>query len=652
MPKQFAKTADRSFLRDAGLLSVFFLFVLWLDTRLVYLVTQPAFQMRRAFIGQILRRRGGVAGISASVFGQFFYSRLAGALMLTALAALLLLLSGRVVRRLAGGSGYVARYLPLVILTAMAAGVIFTLEPVFASLLLLLAALFYAYLTDRLPAPVRAAVLFFLSMALYFGAVGSLNRFRWFGLDMHVKLENIVFLVVWMLLCLALEMRSAGVSDFRDISARLLMVAAATISGAFVVEYFSPHPPEGFRIDYPVFHFWQFIFALAMYASAGLAVLLALAPAGLRQSSMRGERSSPALSPRRWAGFHTGVLPFVLLSAAVLLPRWSPQPERIIPSHKLRRALQVHWLVRGEHYQEALNRAEKADILTFPLLHDINLALHETGRFLEHLMVWRHHRAVDSYVPLFMFHQKKFLSNYCYERAVGIGIRLGRIGNAEHVAYEMMADIRSPVRYRPDLYRHLALIHMVKDETEIARVYLNNLAADPLQRRYALHWLAMLDDDPGLEKSDLIMRLRARMLPEDDVEETVSTEGVNVSRQLINLLERDPANRMALDYLLATYMDAGFLPEIADAAGRLPAAGYRSMPSLVQQALLTYEAQGNELPEDVSRGIDPYWRSAFKEADILTSRLLHDYDEEVAEYMRQQFKGTYWFYRWQQKQRR
>jgi len=62
----------------------------------------------------------------------------------------------------------------------------------------------------------------------------------------------------------------------------------------------------------------------------------------------------------------------------------------------------------------------------------------------------------------------------------------------------------------------------------------------------------------------------------------------SIEEMLTGLLEHNPGNRMAFEYLMACYLLAGQLDKIADNIGRLNHLGYQDVPTLYEEAMLLY----------------------------------------------------------------
>jgi hypothetical protein len=668
--------------RDALVLLWFLLFdVVVVDTRLIYDLMAPAFYVRRDFVISSLIQLGGFSYLAGALLGQVLVSRVGGALVLTALAGILLALSDWVFKLFAGRRLPFVRYVPVMMFAAMTGTYVFALEAVPAVLLLLVLAIVYMSLAN-LSVPIRAGLLAIMSALLYLATAGVPEVLRSLCAGRPPRLHVLLFSLGWALLCLGFEARRLP-AEVRG-KAWLVPLASAVAIGPLLGElYFQADTSwvwsgllsfSMFSLLVPGTAFWQIVLTLAMYASAAVMAVLAFvlraaqarcleptdAPAAENAPQITGGHKKERISkpsPCRGTGwkrqssggrkrermrrFLSTVATLCLLTAAMLLPRVALQ-EMIVPSHILGRWLEVGYLVREGQYEQALNEAAKIDPRRFAptVSYDVNLALHETGRLLDEVLA-RPQRSPRLLLDLVR------LPNYDYmRRVIDTCIRLGRLNDAEHYAGETIGSLCQP---RSDLLMQVALIYMVKDKPELARIYLNNLADDLIYRRRAVRYLNLLNKDPHLSDVEEISQLRTRMLMKDDVEQAIVYQDgapmASVANMLISTLERAPSNRLALDYLLGTLLLQGDAEGVARNIYRLPAAGYKKMPRRVQEALLVYQTDGGKVVDVAGMEIDPQVQADFHEfLHIVTN--FDQIGPDRASQSLQKFVGTYWFHHW------
>lgn len=168
-------------------------------------------------------------------------------------------------------------------------------------------------------------------------------------------------------------------------------------------------------------------------------------------------------------------------------------------------------------------------------------------------------------------------------------LELGQVNLAEHLAHEAL-ELEGA---RPATLRLLARINLVKGRPEGARVFLNRLRLVPFHRAEAEHELRALADDPGgTNRADLAV-IRARLPRTDEPDSSLPTEPL-----LRQLLEANPTNRMACDFLLAHRLLSLQFDELAPDLRRLDAFGETVLPRPCEEALVLYRERfpTNALP--------------------------------------------------------
>ena len=101
----------------------------------------------------------------------------------------------------------------------------------------------------------------------------------------------------------------------------------------------------------------------------------------------------------------------------------------------------------------------------------------------------------------------------------------------------------------PAVLEELAVIYIVKGRPEVASVFLNALAQNPFHRGAARDMLSRLEADPRLEDDPRVSTIRRNMLLRDNFYPRTDLEPY-----LKLLLEKNPKNKMAFDFLLAQYL--------------------------------------------------------------------------------------------------
>jgi len=209
-----------------------------------------------------------------------------------------------------------------------------------------------------------------------------------------------------------------------------------------------------------------------------------------------------------------------------------------------------------------------------------------------------------------------------------LDLRLGLVNEAEHEAHEALA-MHGP---HPEILKRLALVNLIKQQPDAARVFLKALLANPVYAPWAADRLQRMARDPSLSSDPYIRRVQAlqcrrdRRLPRHELH-----------LRCRGLLTDNPRNRMAFEYFMASCLLrkdlAGFVRELP----RLEALGYRELPRHYQEALLVYERETRTIVDRGDYAIAPEVLQRFADFSQAAGR------DPTA--LADRFGDSYFFYR-------
>jgi hypothetical protein len=262
-----------------------------------------------------------------------------------------------------------------------------------------------------------------------------------------------------------------------------------------------------------------------------------------------------------------------------------------------KRLLEIDWASSHHEWNRVLRAA--ADLP--PGLYadyanqDVNLALYHLGRLPYDMFScpqWQ----------LFVDHDFGARGRLFSRKAFDLFLELGRVNEAEVIAHN-------------DLERHLsaeflmrcALTKLIKGRVDAARVYLNVLRDDLTYGGWAEGYLQRLRESQNLD-DPLILRVRSLMITKDDVHRTQvrlpnGEWSVSAEKTLESLLDRNPRNRMAFEYLMAVHLLKKDLPAVAAALPRLQAFSYAETPLLYEEAALLYAREDRGALQMTAKGV-------------------------------------------------
>jgi len=186
---------------------------------------------------------------------------------------------------------------------------------------------------------------------------------------------------------------------------------------------------------------------------------------------------------------------------------------------------------------------------------------------------------------LFLTHEKK-VSYLTQLRLCDTFLELGHVNMAEKLASEILAG----KGHSAPAVEKLAWINIIKGQGETARIYLNALRKDLVHRKTAEALLGALDNGFAPDQAAYIDRIRSCMFGEGHP----GTGTDSIEQILTALLDRNPRNKMAFEYLMACYLLTGQVDKIAANVRRLDELGYQAIPTLYEEAILIYvNSQGS-----------------------------------------------------------
>jgi hypothetical protein len=212
------------------------------------------------------------------------------------------------------------------------------------------------------------------------------------------------------------------------------------------------------------------------------------------------------------------------------------------------------------------------------MIHAVDHALYRTGRLGDKMFFFP--QATFSPEPLFLRENTLTYGYVKWAASLDLFMDIGLVNFAEKVAGELM-ECMGP--YPFVIYRR-ALVQIAKGNHEAASVYLNKLGRMPFYSKEARQLSAMLNDERALASDKRIAPMRACMDTSDYFIFHADEEAI-----LRSLLNRNPWNRMAYEYLIAYYLQTGHPEKIADHVRRAADFGYRYiLPRHWEEGLCIY----------------------------------------------------------------
>lgn len=541
---------------DAGAFFLLYCLYLWLfvDPRLIHhslgvLTAYFSFSFSTdwPFLQERFARPGGLVEYAAGFLSQFYSVGWAGALIVT-LAAWAMALSTDVLTGVAGvARGTVVRYVPAIVLLMLHSHYG---HPLITVLSLLAGLVCFALYTRWVPESIvkRLPLLLVMCVAAYqvAGARGllfpSLVTIYEFAIRRQFLIGGVALIAgagtPWLvnhMLGIALSAPDPGPSLFQDPGLR--------------PEQW-PYPLVLCSL-FPVILLGACLCRAASSDDSGPAV----PPSGGRFSWLRRVLGC------RWT---QTAMALAVAGAAVW---YSIDPD-------VKTLLQVDYYAQSEQWDQVLEAAGRLPREQFNLRANRNilLALARTGRLGDEMFRYRQINGVGLFIT-----REEDRDHGTWFQESRLYLEVGLVNHAERCAYDALGSTGD----LPAVLEHLALISIVKDQPGTARILLNALRRNPFYRRTAEEMLGRIEEDPRLDADPRVRHLRSIMSDRDIVD-----SGFQAEPLLLALLEKNPKNKAAFEFLMAHYLTTGWPDKVAANLWRLGGLGYATTPRHYQEAVV------------------------------------------------------------------
>lgn len=262
----------------------------------------------------------------------------------------------------------------------------------------------------------------------------------------------------------------------------------------------------------------------------------------------------------------------------------------------------------------------------------VNRALYHSGGLLDHM--FSHTQASGPQTLTLQFDSLKTLAMIVPMERSDVLFELGRINESEHMAYEALEVLGD----RPGTLQRLVQINVLKGEPEAARRFLAYMEDSLLHGRWARQYRRQLDADPTLSNVPEIATRRDLMVLRD------FDGDLNVETMLLQLLERNPRNRMAFEYLMAHYLLTRQLDKVVANLRGFDDFGDSHLPRHCEEALVIYLAMGGSQGIHLGqRQISPETQRRFGEY-VRTERQVRGNATAAPAALYPDFGDTYFFF--------
>ena len=505
----------------------------------------PVYLRGSGFLRPFLKICGGPIEYVGASLSQYYSTPISAAAVLVLVAVGLFLLTGSVLSMMGGQAGSVLRFVPAVLLVVIWNRYTFVLADQLALLGALLVVCVYHRLPDK--AALRAAVML-PAIAVFYYLAGGLCLLAALMCGFYELLAN---------------RRRIGWAYF------VVGAVAPVVGNALAGESMTrPHLRlAGLTGGTAAMVAWIGLYAFFVVLTVGLAL----------RKRWAVERTGPAGSgrlrgPIRWAAL------FVLgaVVALVTLDRDVRTFRRLCSYHQ--RQDWVGVVLQARELTKAPSEMYAGNVCRM-----LNRALFETGR-----MGFETGMGVEMFAyPQARLGSLLFAPSASEPYKSDTLLELGAVDITEVMA--LRSDATWP--NRPYVLRLLTKIAIAKDDMGAARSYLRTLLKDPVHRPLAEDLLAKIDTGYDFGADGDIARVRSVMI------EGLPGGPASLRGILEVLADKNPDDRMAFEYLMASYLLAGELEPFAERVGRVGQFDYPYLPPHYAEAILLRAVLAGQTPD-------------------------------------------------------
>ncbi len=269
-------------------------------------------------------------------------------------------------------------------------------------------------------------------------------------------------------------------------------------------------------------------------------------------------------------------IPVMFLITVILLVIWNDT--------KIAKLFRLEKSVYERDWDAVINDQEKYRLKNLVAEYYYNLALAEKGELCDRMFRCRQDFGPASLI--IPWDSKMGANNI--DRGVYFFYTAGLINEAHRWAYESMVGRG----FRPENLKMLIKTDLINGHYTMAKKYLGILKQTLHYRSWAKKYERLLNH-PGLISADQELGGKMKIKPVKDFQISIRNPQTNL--QL--LLDSNPYNKTAFEYLMAWYMLEKNITTLGDEAGRMRKLSYPGIPRHIEEALIMYNIGAGMMPD-------------------------------------------------------
>lgn len=546
---------------------LFYLYVLYcIEPHLIYhgngIVSFPVFFKGMEFFKGFLDYPGRLIEYVSAFLSQLFYFTHLGSFIITVIAMLLCLLTGKLITVMGGIRVRIISYVPAILLLMVFNQYFNYLTSILGILISLLFFWFYV-LVARFKVIYRIVLFLILISVLFYTASNAYLLFALLCAIFEIFIKRKPFICLSYIFSAALILYITSIY-FLDLS----IIDSYTHILPFQSGY-SSDP----SITAWIFYFLFPIIAIGMPLWGMFKKKLDKRKVSRRVKGSKLYKTQPDTGVS--GGYKLNKLnflfkTFVLLIVTVFVALFTFDESMNI-------MLRVNYFSNEEIWDKVLEESKRIPFGYYdPLVtHEANKALYYTGRLPYDMFSYT--QDANALLTLSPFKKGGQLFLPELPRMSDTCFRIGLLNYAELSAHEALEIIGE----RPAILKQLLLINVVKGNIKVAKVFLNLLSKDLIYGKEAERYRQHLAEDTLMTSNDLVRNTRSMILDTD------FDTGLDVEIILKALLH-NKQNRMAFEYLMAYYLLTVQLDKLTQNIHRLNDYNYTGIPRHYEEAIIVH----------------------------------------------------------------
>ena len=578
---------------------IFFIFMflyLWLfvDLKLIchgggWLTNFPVFYKGWFFFSDFAVKPGGIAEYGAAFLAQMFHYSWAGAMVVTGTAFGILLCINYILKAGKTCNLGLVGFIPAILLIAICTQYTYYFTTVFSMLIMLLGVCLYIKASPE-NSKYRVGCFFIIAAVLFYLAGATVI---WFALICSIS--EIGFRKNWQ-------------TGLLYLAAGLLLpyILGVSIFNLSLIDVYCNNMPYSWKLTSRNDSYRMLRAAYGIY----LVLPLALVLAAFTKKRFKQQKGDCSLSIQE-------VLVVVLVSIGTVYFSFDIERQTLF---------KTDYHACHEQWKETLDCAQKHPNSYFTI-NSANLALYHEGKLATGLFTFPQN--INSLLltmpQLVKAHWNRF----------NTFLDLGLINIAEH---ELLLSMKK-FGEKPIILKKLAIIYMIKNNIDSAKIYLNALSKTIFDSNWATKYLEEIKKDPTLSNDNYIQYLRALM-----VSERKNYTYINLDKEkiLVELLEQNSKNKMAFEYLMSWYLISRQVDKAVQSCDKFSNFNYSQLPPYYQEAILIYSARNKQIGK-TEQMVSPQIKSEFMEINQIIGKYRGNKRAAFAE-VAQKYGNSYTFY--------